>query len=104
MTNFSYRALQIVQSEEYLTEADLNLIRRYKRQTTTTTTMTDTIMVNQFNGFPDVSLIELLDTLVSVIPESIRTQFCSLLNEIILNANFFSNFRTQVDMLCDRSG
>ena len=104
MTNFANRALQIVQSEEYLTEADLDLIRRYKRQTDTMTQF----MVNQQsqNLFTnsDASLIELLDTAISMVSESQRTTFCSIFNGYILNGNFFSVLQSQANFACDKSG
>ena len=89
------RALEIVQDEEYLSEAELNLIRRYKRQTITTNALSTP------TNFGNLSLVQLLDQLVSSIPEALKAQFCELLSNLFMNLNFFSTLQTAVDSGCD---
>ena len=71
------RALEIVQNEEYLTEADLNLIRRrYKRQNTPTDQGSPTIPVVSsptFQDFPSASESFQEDTLLVSIGVGIGT-------------------------------
>ena len=89
------RALEIVQNEDYLSEAELDLIRRFKRQTMDTFMATNT----DFSDFS--TLFEVLDAYIALIPEAIRDQLCALFSELFRNFDFYSTLRTQVDSACD---
>ena len=93
------RALQIVQNEDYLSEAELDLIRRFKRQTFNNI---DTMTTNvDFSTMTDMSLIQLLDALIAAIPDALRDQLCALFTDLFRNFNFYSTLRTQSDLACD---
>ena len=94
------RALQIVQNEDYLSEAELDLIRRFKRQTfNNIDPMTTTV---DFSTMTDMSLIQLLDALIAAIPDALKDQLCALFSELFRNFNFYSTLRTQSDEYCNQ--
>ena len=86
------RALEIVQSEQYLIEADLDLIRRFKRQTDMSQP------VYSIGMFESESITEVLDNAISMLSESQRIQICQ-----ILLLNWISNYQSAIDFACENA-